>query len=60
MVSYPLSLTKGEIVIKMFAKYGHVDSRKLEMGTKEAGAFSVMSQFISEEYDRALSMTRQI
>ena len=43
---------EGEIVIKMFAKYGHVDSRKLEMGTKEAGAFSVMSQFISEEYDR--------
>lgn len=43
---------EGEIVIKMFAKYGHVDSRKLEMGTKDAGAFSVMSQFISEEYDR--------
>lgn len=43
---------EGEIVIKMFSKYGHVDSRKLEMGTREAKAFAVMSQFISEEYDR--------
>ena len=38
-----------EILIKLFAKYGNIDSRKLELGTRDSKEFSIMANYVDRE-----------